>query len=739
MIYGNAEKPDSEFFLDEVREGFFVTSMMKRYWAAQIKVLSVIDGICEKHGIRWFADCGTLLGAVRHGGYIPWDDDLDICMLRSDYEKFCSVADSELPSGYRFLNVHREDEYTMMIGRIVNSSGIDYSRAHMDEYFGCPYTIGIDIFILDGLAVNDDAEESRLELLEKLTKAIGFVNSGDNSSAELKGIISDIELFTHEKINVKGNLQHELLVAADRIYAAYPDKDAEYVALMTFWSERRTHRYSKSFYEHVAYISYEYIKIPVPYRYEEVLSALYGNYMNVFKGGGLHDYPVYKEQESILKANLGGNPFRYTMPKGELRERTVKTTEESCRELLSVISQAHGQIERLCSQGEYEMSMSLLTGCQNLAVTLGTLLEDRINGCREVVADLEEYCEMLYMVSTDYRGDESIIGLDGKLSLIRTAVEKLLKNRKREILFLVCRADWWGSAQNEWKKACADPDNSVYVMPVSYALCGDEKWRNEAENFAERYGLEITEEYDMEKRHPDVIFFQVPYDGFSDEFSVPERFFSDRLLQLTDELVYIPPYATDDPEMTGDKLSVSLRMLIEQPAVRNADRVMVCSEQIKQLYVDTLTEICGNNEYWSAKIVVSEKTQEKDSQRVTGYKHKDKKYVIFQVSAPFIVRFGESAIKKISDSIDIMKLNRDRITVIFSPHESLDKINDIGDDNRRMWERLLGFLEGDSDIVVTDHNVGEYITSADGYYGCPGVTAHRCVQEGVPVMIMSLV
>jgi hypothetical protein len=51
----------------------------------------------------------------------------------------------------------------------------------------------------------------------------------------------------------------------------------------------------------------------------------------------------------------------------------------------------------------------------------------------------------------------------------------------------------------------------------------------------------------------------------------------------------------------------------------------------------------------------------------------------------------------------------------------------------------LGFLEGDSDIVVTDHNVGEYITSADGYYGCPGVTAHRCVQEGVPVMIMSLV
>lgn len=68
--------PNIKYLEAEEREGFFVSSMMKRYWAAQLKVLAEIDRVCKKHDIKWFADCGTLLGAVRHGGFIPWDDAL---------------------------------------------------------------------------------------------------------------------------------------------------------------------------------------------------------------------------------------------------------------------------------------------------------------------------------------------------------------------------------------------------------------------------------------------------------------------------------------------------------------------------------------------------------------------------------------------------------------------------------------------------------------------------------------
>ena len=85
-----------EYYSDEIREGFFVSETMKRYWAAQLVVLSDIDTICKRHDINWYADSGTMLGAVRHKGYIPWDDDLDIGMFREDYKRFLTYARKEL-------------------------------------------------------------------------------------------------------------------------------------------------------------------------------------------------------------------------------------------------------------------------------------------------------------------------------------------------------------------------------------------------------------------------------------------------------------------------------------------------------------------------------------------------------------------------------------------------------------------------------------------------------------------
>ena len=79
--------PD-DFLEGEIRNSFYVESMMKKVWAAQLEVLNEIDRICKKHNITYFADWGTLLGTVRHKGFIPWDDDMDITMKRQDYIKF---------------------------------------------------------------------------------------------------------------------------------------------------------------------------------------------------------------------------------------------------------------------------------------------------------------------------------------------------------------------------------------------------------------------------------------------------------------------------------------------------------------------------------------------------------------------------------------------------------------------------------------------------------------------------
>ena len=73
----------------EVRDGYYVQPMMKRIWAVQLDMLKEIDRICRRHHVNYYGWFGTLLGAVRHHGFIPWDDDLDLAMLREDYERFC--------------------------------------------------------------------------------------------------------------------------------------------------------------------------------------------------------------------------------------------------------------------------------------------------------------------------------------------------------------------------------------------------------------------------------------------------------------------------------------------------------------------------------------------------------------------------------------------------------------------------------------------------------------------------
>ena len=73
---------------DEIRDGFLVSSDRKKVWQRWLELWQEVDRICRKHGLKYWAAYGTLLGAARHKGFIPWDEDLDLCMMRPDYNRF---------------------------------------------------------------------------------------------------------------------------------------------------------------------------------------------------------------------------------------------------------------------------------------------------------------------------------------------------------------------------------------------------------------------------------------------------------------------------------------------------------------------------------------------------------------------------------------------------------------------------------------------------------------------------
>lgn len=123
---------------------------LRKLQLIELDILLELDRICRKHKIRYWLSAGTLLGAVRHGGFIPWDDDMDIRMMREDYERFCKVCETELDTERFFLQNYKTDpEYRWFYAKM-RRKGTEYLRAGQ-EAIKCMSGVSIDIFVIDNV------------------------------------------------------------------------------------------------------------------------------------------------------------------------------------------------------------------------------------------------------------------------------------------------------------------------------------------------------------------------------------------------------------------------------------------------------------------------------------------------------------------------------------------------------------------------------------------------------------
>ncbi len=769
-LYEEMMNPGELFFEDEERDGFYIWTMMKRFWAAQMKVLAEIDKICKKYGLTWYADNGTLLGAVRHGGYIPWDDDMDISMLRDDYRIFMEHAADELPEGYEIKNIYTEESNDNMIGRIVNTHLIDYSDEHLATHFGCPYMVGVDIFPLDGLYNDEKKEEERVRKIVDIANVLVMIQAGKEDSYACQKGLSDLEKKHHVVFKHEGKTEYELKLLIEKLLSEYPTKNAKNVAFMPFWVKYHNHKYDKEWFKDVAYLPFEYIHVPVPARYHEVLMTEYGDYMRVIKGGGAHEYPLFKGQEDVLTDVMEGeNPYRFTMP-SEIPERKYNAPiTDRYAEIETMLRQVHAQIGTLVETGQESVALQLLEGCRTLAGSIAGMLSDR-GDIGPILDAIENYKNETG--KSDITATGIALTLNSALDDITGAINGLVNNRKREVLFLPVKADWWETMEPEWRKEVADPDNDVYVMPLLYLQKdfikeeGEEK--NDGSLLPDYVNQTTIEEYDIAKRLPDRVYIQDPYDGFNTMIAVPSYFYSGNLLKFTDELIYVPCYDVDDPESDDDKIISALKILVEQPAVYYADKIVLKSEKLKDTYVDLLVELTAEDhrEYWSDKIEVSgshsksDRMADKHAESAYGVRDaaikrlilegklpeewkngldSGKKLLIFQINTPFVLQYGQKAIDKVRDSIKLIRDNLDSIQCIFTPNESLDGILNIADRNLGAeYSRLIADIKNDPDIIYDeDHTANSCYLAANAYYGTPGVLAHKCRMEKIPVMLMN--
>lgn len=264
---------DQTYIKPEVRCDFTIDEERKKLWSVQINLLTQLDRCCTENNIPYFAAYGTLLGAVRHHGYIPWDDDLDINMLRPDYMRFIQLAPKYFDHPYFFQNYYTDHNH----GRVANFSRLRDERTTMieTEYRDCKdfhQGIFIDIFPLDiapdpqspGLSnsIIDIIREIWLCISEPRTILDDIINGYDPLSG--KDTILDILGMPYEE---RFSLYENLL-------AENYDK-SDYVIAFSCISKYSPSR--KDWYAKASTIPFEYTTIPVPHNYDMVLKATFGD------------------------------------------------------------------------------------------------------------------------------------------------------------------------------------------------------------------------------------------------------------------------------------------------------------------------------------------------------------------------------------------------------------------------------------------------------------------------------
>ena len=241
------------------------------------QLLQVFTRVCEQLQMKYFLVCGSALGAVKYGGFIPWDDDVDVALYREDYERFCREAPPLLPSELFLQNYRSDPRFPAIYSKLRNSSTtcIEESVAELPINHG----IALDIFPLDGYP-SDRREQRRLE--RRKAWFVRMLSIPCVRSERWKEIVvSPLRMLG------VGRKTAEIAASYSKLISAWPAKDAEVIANHGNWQGKLEY-HPKSVYGNGCWGVFEGMRVRLPADYDFYLRQKYGDYCK--------DPPVEKQK-----------------------------------------------------------------------------------------------------------------------------------------------------------------------------------------------------------------------------------------------------------------------------------------------------------------------------------------------------------------------------------------------------------------------------------------------------------
>lgn len=259
-----------DFLKEEVRNDFLVTTERKKLWTITLDLVAEFDRVCKKHNITYFLDGGSLLGAVRHGGFIPWDDDIDVVMPREDYMKFMKL-NHEFFHPYFLQTPYTDPECFYTYTKVRNSNTT--ALIEMFKYQKFNHGIWITVFPLDKFPLDSEGEKTYnriCQLTHDISTYMRMKNPSlnENDRKRVASYSGDSPLFTYEEVQ--------------RLASQYCNDNLDYWGtLVVTIREFKRKALPRNAFNGVEYHKFENMFLPIPIGFNTVLTLEYGDYLTL--------------------------------------------------------------------------------------------------------------------------------------------------------------------------------------------------------------------------------------------------------------------------------------------------------------------------------------------------------------------------------------------------------------------------------------------------------------------------
>lgn len=375
-----------------------------------------------------------------------------------------------------------------------------------------------------------------------------------------------------------------------------------------------------------------------------------------------------------------------------------------------------------------------------------------------LISDLEDLADSIKKVriaketSKSFRASVDIL-LD-KLAMVRNMVVDKIPNDRKLVFFLPYKASMWDSLESVWEKADADDTCDAVVMPIPYFDRNSDRtikeWHWEGNDFPDYVPITDYREINLAEIHPDQIYIHNPYDAYNWVTSVATEYYSDKLKQYTDELIYIPYFVSDENSATPETVEIHAKM----PVYVHADVIVQQSEKMRGIYIEALVNIYGEHtrEIWEQKIkgwgspkfdkVRSVKKDENNlpADWLKKIKKADgswKKVIMYGTGLGEMLRSENQLLNKIENVLQFFQKKTDDIMLLWRPHPLIPPTLDSM--RPELSERYAGIVENykkaDWGIFDDTTDLNRSIAICDAYYGDDSSVIQLFQAVKKPVMV----